>query len=483
MSPADDAPEALDISRVPRGELAAAQLVESGARLGDLAERHYLELKGPPDLTSKANRQKVAKFILGAANRSPERAAEAFEGYGVMIVGITKDGVKGVPPIEMQHLQQVIHPFLGAAGPRWDIVRVPVQDSDRQVIVVLVDPPTPGDPIFVCRENGDGLQSGRIYFRADGETREARADEMDQLIARAAARTSAAVDLQVSIVGAVTSLHVDETRTLEEFISLTRKMLLKAQTDAIARKTADESQSPIVGAAAAGRLKALREDAIGMAGGFSALLSDFEPEKRTAEKYRDEIDRWESAFRRAWPNAIVRFASAALEANEVRVVNVTKTFLHDVEITLHLEGEVEPVEPEYAPEEGPRWRDLELPGPPRPWGPTKRTSAYDTRQVIAAATAAAFPNPPNILPSDTSWRGGGSVDIKVAVGDLRPEETYQSEDREAILVIRGELPPVVNGTWKATARGYNDVFAGALQVEVTKPEELTERMRRFLKLS
>ena len=102
----------LDLTRAPRGELAAAQLVAAAAR-GDLAEHHYLEFKGPPDLASKVNKAKLAKFILGAANRLPERAAEAFEGYGVMIIGITANGVEGVPPVEMLALSQVIQPFLG----------------------------------------------------------------------------------------------------------------------------------------------------------------------------------------------------------------------------------------------------------------------------------------------------------------------------------------------------------------------------------
>ena len=112
----EDRAAAIDLARAPRGELAAAHLVTAVADTGDLAERHYLELKGPPDLATKVNKAKVAKFILGAANRLPDRAAEAFEGYGVMIVGITKQGIEGVPPIEMLALSQVIQPFLGAAG-------------------------------------------------------------------------------------------------------------------------------------------------------------------------------------------------------------------------------------------------------------------------------------------------------------------------------------------------------------------------------
>jgi hypothetical protein len=144
--------------------------VTAAAQHGDLAERHYLELKGSSDLTSKISRQKVAKFILGAASRMPDRAAEAFEGFGVMIVGFAANGAEGVPPVEM--LAQVIQPILGADGPRWDIVRVPVPGSTKQVVIALVDPPQMGQAPFVCRASGEGLQDGRIYYRADGETRD-----------------------------------------------------------------------------------------------------------------------------------------------------------------------------------------------------------------------------------------------------------------------------------------------------------------------
>ena len=96
---AADPKTALDLSRAPRGELAAASLVDAVAKVGDLAERHYLELKGPDDLASKVNKQKIAKFILGAANRLTDKAMEAFEGCAVMILGITAKGATGLPPM------------------------------------------------------------------------------------------------------------------------------------------------------------------------------------------------------------------------------------------------------------------------------------------------------------------------------------------------------------------------------------------------
>ena len=51
MSHKPDPATVLDISRAPRGELVAAQLVAAAATVGDLAERHYLELKGPSRAT------------------------------------------------------------------------------------------------------------------------------------------------------------------------------------------------------------------------------------------------------------------------------------------------------------------------------------------------------------------------------------------------------------------------------------------------
>jgi len=491
MSPKNDPASALDLARAPRGELAAAQLVAAVAESGDLAERHYLELKGPPDLASKVNKAKVAKFILGAANRMPDRAAEAFEGYGVMIVGITKSGIEGVPPIEMLALAQVIQPFLGAAGPRWDIVRVPIENSTNQVIVILVDPPQIGQPPFICRANGDGLQSGRVYFRGDGDTREPTADELDLLMARGAARPPAPVELEVGVVGTVVPLIVDDDRMINEYIIKVRKGLL----DAIPAPEPEPKRSSATGVAlgspdafigavglstAMSRLVAEQTSA---ARGLAAILGSEEPEKRTADEYKAEIDAWESRFRDAWPEAVELFAGYALQANEVTVANKTQTFLHDVEVKLHLDGAVEAVEYEgYS--DGPEWQDLKLPRPPRKWGPTRRDNGFNPAYPTnwSALTSPSLYAPRPYVPSSTSWRTTGSVDVDIDVGDLRPEATFSSNGGESILVIRGEVPTSIRGTWTATARGYNEVFKGEVEVMVAEPAILTDMLRRFLGL-
>lgn len=488
MSANEDRARAIDLTRAPRGELAAAQLVAAVADTGDLAERHYLELKGPPDLASKVNKAKVAKFILGAANRLPDRAAEAFEGYGVMIVGITNSGIEGVPPLEMLALSQVIQPFLGAAGPRWDVVRVPVKDSTNQVMVVLVDPPQMGQPPFICRTNGEGLQSGRIYYRGDGDTREPTADELDLLMARGAARPPAPVELDVAVVGTVGPLLVDE-RSLDDLVTNVRRGLLAAL------QRPEPQQSPATGfamgpsdgfRAAVGTSSPLSQmlaDQASAANRLSALTAAEEPEKRSQDEYRAEIDAWEERFRATWAEAVELFAVHALPANEVTVANRTRTFLHDLEVKLHLGGAVEAAE-RQAYGDGPEWRDLQLPRPPRKWGPTKRDIGF---HGYPASLAASLISPSTYAPRpylspDASWRTTGSVDVDIVVGDLRPEATFQTDDGDAILLIRGKTPEQVQGTWTATARGYNEVFTGEVELKIAEPTHLTGLIREFFNL-
>ena len=476
----------IDTTRAPRGELVAAELVAAIAAhgvLADLTERHYLELKGPESLDSKSDKHKIAKFILGAANRSPQRSQEAFEGYGVMVIGITANGVTGVQPIEMLELQKVVKPFLGEAGPRWDVVRVPADDSTRQVLIVLVDPPQDGQPAFICRASGEKLQSGHVYFRDDGETRQAYADEMDMLAARGASGGSAPIELEVGINGTVVPLVVDEARTLDEYIEKKRARLLEAlpKPNPEADPVANSPRTAY----------AIAVDAIGISAALSGVsrigaadfLGSTEPEKRTEAEYIAEIDAWESSMREAWPGAVEAFAGYVLPSSEVLVSNRAETFLHDVEVTLHLEGPVESIESSYCDDDGPEWRDLRLPPPPRRWGPTKRNLSIgmDYSRLQAMTAAQSFSARPYI-PSSTNWKNSGSVTVGVSVGDLRPRATFESDDEESVLVIRGEVPADVRGTWDATARGYNQVFKGDSKVEVADPTILTDLMRKFLGL-
>jgi hypothetical protein len=105
---------------------------------------------------------------------------------------------------------------------------VPIKDSANSVLVILVGPPQDGPDAFVCRKDGEGRANGRIYIRADGDTSEAFAREVDQLLERGKRSTAAEIGFDVEVLGYANPLELDEQRTLEAYITSTVQGLLRA---------------------------------------------------------------------------------------------------------------------------------------------------------------------------------------------------------------------------------------------------------------
>lgn len=460
----------LDTSRAPRGTIAAAKLVKAAAAIGDLSERHYLELKGPPDLRSKADKAKIAKFILGAANRMPERAANTFEGCAVMIIGITPEGVVGIPPVEMLELTQVIEPFLGPAGPRWDIQRVAVEGSPNEVLLVTVEPPQHGDPIFPCRANGEKLSDGRVYIRADGGTREANSAELDLLATRSSAISIADVDLEVKIVGDVEPVDLDASECLEDYINQERSRLLRAMP----RKRPEPGDHPL----SAYNLAPLGDAKVLMRG----LTSIHElPEDRTEEQYRAEIDSWEAEVRAAWHPAIDSFLGRVLPSMAIQLKNHSDRYLQDLQLKIHLEGEVTGIAFLDRDDELPSRWSLGLPAGPRPWGP-RPNPALDFRAKPYYNHRLQPYVPP--VASNLGWSNSGSIDLTLRAGDLRPRATETFDEEELVLLIWADAPlESIHGTWEITARGYDHVFDGSLTAGLAEPMDIDTVLRSVLELS
>lgn len=462
----------LDTSRAPRGVLAAQRLVVAVAERGDLAERHYLELKSTLDLSTKRDKEKIAKFVLGASNRMPDIAADAFEGYAAMIVGVSQDEIVGIPPVEMMEIAKVVQQFVGAAGPRWDIVWVPVEGSTNQVLVILVDPPIFGQGPFPCRASGTSLTNGRIYIRADGETREANAEELDLLLKRGSTPPEAELEFAVEVIGEVSTVSLDDDRTVEEYLRAKKEQLLAAlpSNQPPAPTGLNSTELGLTGFSAS-HASALK--------GIAAMASAMSiPEERTEEEYRSAIERWEARFRVSWSAAKSRIVASRLTPIVVKISNLTTAFLHDVEVKLHLEGAIlafDYVDPEWADS----FSDLELPSPPREWGPRERSLGIPNYSHLANMIPV---SPGTYLAPSVSFRNGGSVDLDLSVGDLRPLGTYESEDEEFVLVVSDASLTSVHGIWQLTARDHHKVFTGATRISVADPRDITGIARQVLGL-
>lgn len=455
----------IDTSRAPLGALKAQVLIDAVAEQGDMAERHYLELKSSLDLSTKKDKEKIAKFILGAANRMPEVASAAFEGYGVMIAGVAEGAITGIAPVEMMEISKVVQKYVGAAGPRWDVVWVSIEGSANQVLIVLVEPPQIGQSPFPCRANGDSLTDGRIYIRAEGETREANADEFDLLIQRGLMTTPIEIDFAVEVFGEVAAVSIDENSTVDDYVAHMRDRLITTMT---------KSEPSSLGAASG--LSGLSGLSAAINRSNSILNATAEPERRTEEEYLEAIHQWESESRTAWGAAIRKLIGSQLRPTIVKISNRTATFFHDVEVKIHLEGDVSAID--YRNPESVRdSSDLGLPAPPPIWGPKQRSI-----DSIAFPNRTYIPSHTTYVPASISYKNGGSVDFELNVGELRPRGTYESEDEELVLVVADKAISSVHGTWELTARDHNVVFTGEFDVATTAERDLASVARQILDL-
>lgn len=452
-----------DLTRLPSGEREWSEFIQRAAGAGDLIERHFIELKLEIDPTGKEGAAKVAKFILGAAHRDLDRAAKYLGGHAVMLLGVGANDVGGLTRFEAKDLVGAVQQYLGEPGPRWDFVRVRV-DDDHDVIVITAEPPVAG-AIWPCCREGVGLADGRIYIRGDGETREANHDEIRALVERVrGAPAGAPLDLDVALDGVVHRYTCDPS-LVDEYIAHERQRLEASvpnpraiEADRIGRRlaaSATEYMSP------------------GAGGMWSSTKT--EPDPRSREEYIAEIDEWEQEFRAAWPKFLRQVAAIVCMEDAARIEACSRRWLADVKIKIHLDG---PVQADENPSDG---KDYEpLPSPPRPWGP--RTVPAYTPDFLRAAlpNMASVEAPPIYMRYNSiSIDNSQSVDLEVLVDELRPNDPYVSGDALFLSAPSGHDEPIT-GEWTATAKDYHEMLSGELQLGLDEPVDLTEGLRDFL---
>lgn len=199
----------MDTDIIPLGERALRSILDHVLAVGDEAETSYLEIKSSLNLTGTVGVTKVAKFLLGAANRRSQEAARYFHGYAVLVIGAQKGHAGGVPRgVEAHELEDRLRPYLGSQFPAFEFGRISV-DADREVLVVIAQPPQDGQSIFPCHKSfqgakrQDNLDDGAIYVRGASNTRPARAGEVLALVERARGAGKPPIDLDVEILGPI----------------------------------------------------------------------------------------------------------------------------------------------------------------------------------------------------------------------------------------------------------------------------------------
>lgn len=439
----------LDLRRLPRGQREWREFLDALDQVDDSAERYFLELKSELDMTNKAHRAKVAKFILGAANRSEELADRRFEGHALLVIGVSTGQLTGIPTFEARELADSVRQFIGSEGPGWDYETVRVA-AGRDVVIVIVHPPRERDQPWTCLKDGpENLQDGGIFIRADGETRRAKGDEIRAMLRRSA-EASRQAELTVEVIGQAFAYSCSKD-PLEHFVEQVARDLRGKVAIAPSRSGRSTLLTPQV----------------------NTMWGMQKPEDRSPEEYEQEIAAWVTDAQWAFGSLVDGLVGFAGPAVFVRVTNCSKVFLEELEVRLHIAGQVRAVDAVFSA------TDIRscVPPSPRPWGPREPDFGSGLLRFTTYDPLVHFPQGSGSV----TYRNGGSVDLGLTLSTLRPLETFES-DEQVVLCVEGPIDSLeLAGHWTATARGVHDVFEGDVTIPASTPNDLTQRLQAILK--
>lgn len=158
---------------------------ESGDRDG---ERHWIEWKSELSTSDDSRRDESGKYelslaqeIIAMANRAPGQALSDCEGYAYVVVGASHKDLKGVERLKTSDWEMRLaqHLGIGDGAPRWTPVTVRVDEVP--VLVIEVDAPRDGDPIFCLRTKAQRAEAGTVFARGIERSAQATPDQLRML--------------------------------------------------------------------------------------------------------------------------------------------------------------------------------------------------------------------------------------------------------------------------------------------------------------
>lgn len=430
----------IDSGIAPLGERAWQSILDHVVTVGDAAETTYLEVKSDIDVASKVGTAKIAKFLLGAANRLPREAARHFQGYAVLVIGAAKGEAAGVPRgTEAHELEDRLRPYLGPQFPSFEFGRLSVE-RDREVLFVIAQPPLDGQPIYPChrefqgQSRSDNLEDGAVYVRGSSNSRPARAGEMLALVERAKGGGKPPIELDVQVTWPVNKVSriaevMDQLYDLEE---------------AEFSRHQEPSNTPTMF-------------------GATAAMSIWETKPLTPEEREERL----SAWRRERPHHIARgrkyLLGVTLPGSSIRVESrgrfVAKPHLvvtfHDCEAYDYRADD----KPDFEKIVEPIVRDRD------PYMLGNYLDLLDLR--------------PRGYP--VSWENtDNDVEVALTPESLRPDSTWSSDEDDYTIVARDPDAATVTVSWVLTEEGSDLVTRGEMLVPTTETVDAADLVQRTI---
>lgn len=452
------------------------RLVSACAQPDDTIETHWLERKGLLDLTTARHRFAVARAILAFANRDDTAAGPFIDGHALVVIGISTDGtITGIPRIEDHQLLKALQPYLGQdeRSPRWIVHRHRVNDT-HDVLIIDVSAPRPGDPLFTLRKAYDNSYAGTIFTRPSTESEPADPTAVAMLSRRLTARTK---DFEVE----VTLNHDAITRYAYDASFL--EPLLKREFDHYWQDVPHRpktAQTPIKGLGSQQlRAASAAFEALNRSPQLEALrsLDTRHEETRAKEEFWQELEGWTDQVRNCFPDLVLDVLAVSQPVAVFTVTNTCGRFLEDLEIEVHIEGDViqhpKPFEVDDI--------DDRLPHRPRKWGPWFTPRFNNTNFIPAASYSRPLATSRS---NSTDFRNSGSVTATLSCDALRPgrSHTFTDDDdhRDVVLLTSNQDMPSARITITATARGIDDAYTTTFNQPVSATVDLTKKLEAVI---
>jgi hypothetical protein len=448
-----------DLSRLPAGASGWLSLIEFATSLGDLAEVGCFELKGALSFAERASRKRsaviVARAILGMSNRMPDVAQRHLGGHGVILVGVDDSRVVGTEAVDGAILGDLIGPYLGADGPRWD--HQFIKHADGLVLAVVVDPPQWGDRAFPCRKEYQdsasklAVRDGDLFVRTPSQTRLATSDDLTGLDLRRsrAPHSGAKVD-------------VEYDATFDRVDAECIRDLVESDID----RRAD---SLLAG------LGPSRPSGSSSASGFASLAlqaNSWRSDSRSVEEFRADVEDWRTESKTLIEEVIGEFFRHELARGHLLVRNESLRYLEGVRVRVEFPPGVLVLmgsEGAYCDHGGPFDAFKLLPKPPRKYGDIRVGMLESINNYSLPDLRSA------VSPVDIDESARGAV-VSWRVGEL-PGEVSEQSDEDFAIVTAGHTA-AITAKWTVTARGIDHVFKGELHLHCEQSEDIHLRWGR-----
>lgn len=288
-------------------------------------ESTWIEWKQRLDLQEKETHYHIAKHILGFANRPVASAHRYSGGHAYLFIGVEPGVLSGVESVDQANLGPWIIRYVGF-GPQWHAEYITV--SGKTLLVVIVEPPQPGDPIHPVRHQLAQYPKGRILIRRAAMTLEANDAEIDELVQRARVQAQR-IDVALRAQPPAIQRQPPDWRTQIERMTEQARSLAEARGHPKPRATPGSHLDAYVG-----QFSQLQ----GLAAVTSAASLQ-QPDKRTEEDYRSEVAGYAKRYSRClWGRYAVRLRRHDPAQLHLVLENSTERSFIAVVVQVHVGG-------------------------------------------------------------------------------------------------------------------------------------------------